>query len=512
MERRQEALTVLVLVLGLALASVGAYRLLGHEGWYTGARNVVWVDAEGRPLSEEVLSYGVGCHGDINLTTLVDGASVWTACTSSEALPHGGLARIDPGEGRGETAWRMPPELPLGWVTLIAPGPKAQLGVVYRVHGPANVMAVAIAGPHGWVRAPEFLMHDEGGQVLAAAWRGDRFEVASLRPAGVTISAYAIDGPAIEEVTPVEDVCPPLPETALGPSVTCQIQGAYVRDGESRWRFVVNRSLAPKDPALDVTREGETTPMPLGSGPLFYQVDFSVAGRLVENPITAEHVLMADGSVVPAASPPSLPGQLSPFGGHYLRDGALLRRVPSWLVMSSGTDFVYQVGERYLLMQYVVSETEQDELLTVQELAASGVAVAPPTVLARAFSFACGDLTQAAFVPRPEGGWWAVQPRGCYVALDADGTRADPLTVSEHLERRGSIGMDWHEWWHFGSLMFVLMGLPLALVLAGGSAWLLARSRRVPVRGIFMRHAQVSVAVYLLVGVYALSELWPLMR
>jgi hypothetical protein len=131
-------------------------------------------------------------------------------------------------------------------------------------------------------------------------------------------------------------------------------------------------------------------------------------------------------------------------------------------------------------------------------------------IVARAESYACGELAFAAFVPRPEG-YWLVSPSGCFVGLDAQLARTDPLDLKEHLRRRGSRGMGWDEHRHFWLLQWVRYGLLVVLAMAFMLAWLTKKRSwdRAPV---LARPLLLSSLLYTATAAWALAQIVDLLR
>jgi hypothetical protein len=130
--------------------------------------------------------------------------------------------------------------------------------------------------------------------------------------------------------------------------------------------------------------------------------------------------------------------------------------------------------------------------------------------VARAESYACRELAFAAFVPRPEG-YWLVSPSGCFVGLDAQLARTDPLDLKEHLRRRGSRGMGWDEHRHFWLLQWVRYGLLVVLAMAFMLAWLTKKRSwdRAPV---LARPLLLSSLLYTATAAWALAQIVDLLR
>jgi hypothetical protein len=125
-------------------------------------------------------------------------------------------------------------------------------------------------------------------------------------------------------------------------------------------------------------------------------------------------------------------------------------------------------------------------------------------VVAEAQSFSCGELVVGTFLPRSGGGAWLVSDSGCYVGMDASFQRTDPLELTEHLRRRGSIGMGWDEPEHLYYLGWVLFGLPLCLVLGLLLFWLRRKSAG--------RTLAWAAGFFLVSGAWLLMKVWPLLR
>ena len=102
---------------------------------------------------------------------------------------------------------------------------------------------------------------------------------------------------------------------------------------------------------------------------------------------------------------------------------------------------------------------------------------------------------------------------GCYIAIDRQFKRADPLPLLEHLKRRGSMGIDWNEPQHAIYLGFVLFGWPLFWLFG----WLLGRYKTKHVENgqdqqrLRRKWLFFSMGFYLVAGGYLLYQLLPLL-
>lgn len=512
--------TKLRVVLGVAIAAACAIAAWGwlqvfqRDGWATGARRVAWLGADGSPVEGEGGSWVPGdaaCFGggDIHLSTLVVGGSVWTLCSPPRNAPPG-LARIDVAEGVGRLAWPFPAALPSQWSVAVLPHPERPwLGYVYRarVEG-RDPLAVAIAGPDGWLAPPVALPGGRFSRALGLAWVGERLEVALVpttasdeygTEAGAVVVAVTAGAAAAPREVPRDRLCEE-------PRI-CQILAAARPSPGEPWWFLVD-SARPGEPgvARRVTEDGATREALEARAAHQVEIDPTAVGLLeIENSL-ARLRLTPDGHLEPR-EPSRAPKDMYLVGGHFRGDGGRIHREYQTRLTVDPTIATFRpYGDALAGLFYERRDAEHDELL----LAGAGErveTVVPDRVVARTFSFSCGSLFGGTLVGRDGGGWWLVAPDGCYVALTDDLGRADPLGVVEHLLRRGSIGIEWHEPSHVVHLAWVLFGLPVALLLGAAVARL---RRRKGAR--LATHLLAATALYALPGLWFATKLVEILR
>lgn len=477
--------------LAVGVSALGGWYALGFAG-PTGARRVAWFDADGARLPTQLTGADgwTGCHGDIHLRTLVVGSRVWTICTGSERTSYGALAAIDTDTLQGRVAWPMPEELPLAWVEAVQPHGD-RLAVVYKVDGRGH-LAAAVAGPDGWIAPPRRVTGFFGSQVVGLAWHGEEAEAVVLpeeaeHPMGVGADPMVVrigaDG-LHERRIPAQSLC-------VGECGWVQVTLAYMVDG--RWQFL----LGVGGRGNVVAEGGEPRPHALAIPYPWTRADVTVTG-LVRDHAPVDQILQADGEVV--ANDPRLAALVTAGrvarGGDYVFEGGVLRRRARVQVDDS---LVHLIGERTLVRE--LPDPQGEAVMSIVDR--TEPAAPRSSAVARIASYSCGDLASPAFVAQADGGQLLVAPDGCYIELDAAGRRADPLDLPEHLRRRGSRGIDWHEPQHAWALAWVLLGLPVCLGV--GAAIARVRTGRYAI-------SPAAALIHALTAGYLLIELARLLR
>ena len=97
---------------------------------------------------------------------------------------------------------------------------------------------------------------------------------------------------------------------------------------------------------------------------------------------------------------------------------------------------------------------------------------------------------------------------GCHLRVDKDLRRTDPLSIEEHLSRRGSGGYRSEEQRHIWLLWWVLLALPLLLLLALSISMLPAfRDKAIRTKAVL-----AAAFIYLATATYAHIGFFDVMR
>lgn len=445
---------------------------------HTGARRVTWYGVDGAALSSgEAASVSWrGCRpADMGLSSLVFDGGVWTPCRHPE-VPQGGWARLDPGEGVGRFAWPAPASLKVAGTVGLLPGPDGMLGVVYWANETNGKLAVGIMGRQGWVRAPELMPGELFSEFLGGAWVEGHLEVA--------ISPTTSEQPLSDRVLPsiIElSLEPGRPQLARQPFTkalpACADTGmplcgpvAAWHDG-AQWQFMLRESAlgdTTKSPQV-LSAGGE-----LRRSPVEWQgvraralswrseVFLTSVGKLslpaarVDPKRYSTATLTADRRLIQTPAPPREGWRHVMGWPSFVAEEQTLREAARWHVPGERLTLAHLQGERW----WALSSTHgvPGDLLFLQDVTDDEPSL--PWAVARAPSFSCGDLSVGVMLPRRDGqGHWLVEPgEGCFVRLDAQFRRDDPLSLREHLRRRGSIGIDWDEPWHLWMLIALWVG------------------------------------------------------
>lgn len=485
----------------LCVSLIAAWLALALPAWRTGARVLPWYDAAGAPLARQN-GNGYQEAVDIGMDLVIQGRFVWTWIRTPE-LEAGALVRIDVIAGEGRVLWSAPKEVPFGGNTVgLFPRGESTLGVVYREGGATGPLAVGIAGPDGWTSPPIALPGKTMSRLLGGAFVDDKLELAVL-PADA--SGHTRDFlPLIVRVEsgkatitkPFETrdaLCEGI-DHCWGPEV------AMYRDGG--WNFVVSGRLDSDDGSHWVRpgRGPVATRWPTAGIMLRAQVDFVSVGSTEVS--LASWQLERDGTLAPFPAPPRNGWGESVSRQFIVRDGRL-ERIPRFLVSSDPYVVAQRVSGRLVGMRHAGDSAPP--LVLAQEYPSDGEPVA--TAVGHAPSYACGDLGTGTLVPSG-GGFSLVSRGGCLVRLDAELRRVDPLPLTEHLRRRGSLGMDWDERRHALLLAYACFGLPLLLLIALGPE----RMRRQRGRAGVLRALGGAGLAHAVTGAFVVVHVWTLLR
>ena len=511
----------IVLLLGSLITGFAWYRVLDRTDWVTGARRVTWKGPAGDTINRNEPGNRYpwnGCESvDVGLDALFYDGGLWAFCAPHRGFPGGAYGRIDPARGEGRIDWPLPASAPGASTVGLVPGPNGQLGIVYLLKEVNGQVAAGIAGREGWVREPEVLPGDSDTWFLGAAWVRDALEVV-VRPGSGSIEATTFAMPVVVrlDASSRSERRPFADREAFCPAATGHcgpVTMAFRANQEDGWLFPVEASPEGRQAALwQISESGTSRESRWATDPFMISehvdnVAFGVLKQPVflHDPDRKSFVLTPGGELEDPA--PTPPGWRSAVWGTFTTWHGHLSRNEHWL-SDDGTFAVgREVGDRFLVTRS--TEKQPGNRLVISDQT-------DPTqprdeVVARAASYSCGELTQGVFLPRAEGGYWLATSSGCYLALDASLRRADPLGVREHLRRRGSIGMDWNEWWHAWLLGLVLLGLPICVAAGVGAGWLVSR-RRTQTEGRWLARAiAISAWVFVVAGGYALLRILPLL-
>jgi hypothetical protein len=498
---RRAVLALILTLVGVAIVALGWRALLQLPAWRTGPRVLAWYGPDGKPVALEL-----GCmQVDVGMRAIVHGGKAWSWCRAP-GLEHGALARVDAARGEGRILWPVPRQLAFASNTAgLYPGPRGQLGVVYPYGDVNGPLAAGVAGTDGWARQPVALPGAASSALLGGAWVGDALELVVI-PTRTSLTDLQKAAPVIvrlgrgapKQRRPFRDAA----AVCRGLIFCFRADAAQHRGG--RWYFLVSgkRSEADRSAAWWVSESGELLPTgwQLGGTMTAEHVDW-VDGGLTDEPLLGQQRLLPDGSLAAPPAPPRLSQNAQQMSMDFDSSTGRLRRREDWYLKSSSDTVVHRVGARSI----ATSRTEKDghPVISVQDLARAG---SPPNPIAYTPGGACSDLAAGTFVEQPGGGLALVTDR-CYVRLDADLDRLDPLTAFEHLRRRDSFDLRRDEARPIAYLLWTLGGLPVCVLLA----LLVARVRGRRSRPDQLTAVAAGAAIYVASGLFTLFQVLPLL-
>ncbi len=503
------AIRALGMCLGIAsvLVALTAYRLLQRDSWHTGARVVAWVGPAGTPVVGAPGRDGLlsGCRGDAVFETLSVGDALWTLCRGVSAFPAGAFARIEPAHGIGLIRWPLPKTLAIAHTVAVVPGPGGQVAFIYRARAVDGPLVLGVAADDGWRFFPTELAGQEYSRLLGAAWIENDLEVAMVSGApgdrlaiwrDVTMLSLHADNSVRTRPVPLRPMC-----------VRCSAKAAYRSRGA--WRFLLQDE---GNVLTDVSSIGDRK-VSAYAGSAFAAprgLDLTLSGLLLTGKVTKR--LEPDGSVGEPPKVPSAGSDLLTQRRHYARVADRLWWTPRWY----GEATLQWVGGRLLVATRKQvgggdGVAADDVQLVLSD--ATNPAQRRDRTVARVYDFSCGSLYSPAVLPRASGGYWLVATDGCYLAVDDNLARADPLGLSEHLARRGSVFLRRIEPRNVYYLAWMLAGLPLCLALAFGAGLARCRGGRCAREPVLIRYAITATMLFTAIGgVVLFGALWPLLR
>jgi hypothetical protein len=472
---------IVIVVAAVALAA-GAWLVTLRAAPATGPERMTWHKADGSvivPAAKDAYPFD-GCTGDIGMTLGVWNGGVIIPC-DHEATGVG-WAFLDPRTHEATLRWPLAPGATRGRTQGLIVGPDHQLAIVFNARLQGDVW-VGIAGPQGWVRAPENL-----GRLRyhAAAWVGGKLELAVRQTSDASEADKFGMSAAIEVIT--LDGAAHRSRIALPSCGTDCVMPEIVYRAGDHWVF--------EHDGRAVGEGGAPAVVAFKDQPFESMIDLAAQGK-VDTPAElalGEDTLgiAADGKPTHAAAPPRS-GLRVVSQTRFTLDGAIRRR-PQWVV---GEDFhliVEQVGDRTITWH-----TGDDDRVRFTDAAIGPGGVPPVAPVARWYK----GLAIRVAVADDAGGFWMIDGTGEHIHLDAALHRLDPLGLRTHLRQRGSLGIHIDEPEHEKALGWALFGLPLLVAGFGLAAWLTKAARG--------RAVVVAAALYLATGGWALLHVLPLL-
>lgn len=464
----------------------------------TGPRRLQWLDSQGVAAAEH---WRDSCGGDPLLRTLTTSDAVWASCPATTDPPRlGAFVALLPERGEARVHTGADDGLELERTEGIRPGPLGQLGIVYRA-ADGGLLAI-VASPMDGLSGPYPLVTDAAWPVLLGLdWEAGAFEiiVRAASPGGssarVALFSLAPSGQLARRWLSFERICDPQ-------WLRCDVQAAYRQPGASVWRFLV---AAGEPPTLwSIVETGvrfEVAGFDFGWDAR-QDTDLTIAGLLIELPMRLRAAFTVHGEV--EALTPDAVAQFAGWSHDYIATNGSL----SWRSQytMAGSALMLERGQGHLI-GVERSERRSDALFAYRQRA--GVTLAQATI--GRIPRDCGDLLTGALVDRRQGGHWLVSPSGCVMAVSEDAQRADPLSLTAHLLRRGSTCTDCRSVGTLSALGWVLFGLPVSLVAGFGLIELMGGRRRRIAPPPAFRILTVTVLLYDVSAALLLIELLPLL-
>lgn len=486
---------IIAILLSFGSSAVTGVALLGER--HTGAREAVWHNPDGTTAKERMR----GCANPTMESIVHDGA-VWMACADNDSSgSQAGLARFDPGAGE-VTVLPMPEQYSQGSRRTrgAAAGPDGELCYAYSYADSPDLIAIGVAKGTEWSVPVQGL---SSSLLLGMDWRGQACEAVTAQPEQPPqLNLMSKDGVQTQPFTDNwNEFCGP-EKTYRG----CRPVFAF-RSPENRWVLVFSH-YGPllEEGGTHASVEPGQTPRPFDVGrfentlALHYDAEVHELGQM-RAPNEPVIQVKADGTLAPIASRPNAVRVILRM--HYdFTETRVLQQRYTWLREVDGIEVVQRPVRGRLLRIKSDGGFDENPLLTVSD-------VTDPNdvrsgVVGRFPSFACGtELASGTFLTRPDGGYWLVGNSGCYVTMDENFQRTDPLSLLQHLRSDGSrYSLDSdvreHEYW----LAWTLLGwLPCFLL-----SWVIRRRRR------FLLAIGPGALLFAGTGLWGMMRLLPLLQ
>lgn len=429
----------------------------------TDARRVIWHNPDGTTVDKRLEPCA-----NTTLESIVHDGAVWMPCDEKDYFGSGtGLARVDPGAGKA-TLLPWPEEFPHHHNTQgAAAGPDGELCYAYHTGDNPRKLVVGVAKGTEWLAPVRKLSTVE---LLGMDWQAASCEVVGIAEGGL---------PRIDQVTPDGVHSRPFTpnwDEFCGAQDYCQPLFAF-RDHDDQWVLAYQQALQDGGVRYLRVQPGQP-PRPYDTRPSARSISLSLDTLAYElgkisSPHRALTQVRADGRRVARAELPGDPPSFEWAHYDFSKERVLTRRY-SWQV-SQATRYHLRHRVRGRVLQIHGADLD-DPLLTVSDI--TDPDDVRSAVVGRIPGYACGyQLTTGTFLTRPEGGYWLVGASGCYITMDENFRRMDPLPLLTHLRTRGSrevgpfVDREYqHEYW----LGWTLFGiLPCFLV-----SWAVRRRRR----------------------------------
>ncbi len=479
---------VCCLLVSLVLSGRTLSLATNLPAWRTAPRVLLWK----RP--NEVPTYACDPDG-VRLSILKWRGKFFGGCRTPDWDERRVLIELDFDRGEARPFAEAPDGPHIEALVGVFPGPADEVGLAVHFYFDDGI-AAGVVGPRGWVKHLQRLPGAEKHSLLGGAWVDGRLELVIDPAPGMAptkpprVLRLEQDGIAQRDLLPA------------GPLVCAGVDDCHRLDAalhrSSGWSYLVlGRSERDEPHAYWVDPSGNKAP---GDWPRGWfndmprrHVDESVAGSAW--PVDEPWALNADGSLRPIEAPAfdwSIDFRPAPL----LIEGGELRRVSAWYQRSSQRR-ARQLNGRWLVT--VSPKGPERPLVSVTEFDATS-----PNPVAYSPERSCGGFGEAHLLARDSGGYVLVSRGGCFVSLDENLQRTDPLSLWEHLEYGGSAPIGTSGFTYLWMLAWVVAGLPITLLLATWR-WL-AKGKQGGARGWLLK-ASLGAAVHIASSALMLAPL-----
>lgn len=510
---RIASLWFLLVLLSLLASGYISYRGINQP---TGPRKLRWFGPNKKPL------FGVkhplrvnSCQGDRYFRTLAVGRYLWTVCVQGlyTAQHHtqflnGVYVRFDMKRKRAQAFWPLPADNMLYHTLGLLPASDGKLAIVYRARHSHGPLVVAIANAQGWWVPPTPLPAAYSGRLLGMRWSLGELKLAvtesqMMDRLGLRTPAAVLSFHPKRKRKPLR-----FPRSVLCQNKKpCQMELAYPGERPHEWNVMVFQKHA-----WQVTLRASVVS---GSPPTTLPSRAAALSAKRQTTLQARHRIRKDWEPyrtwfrrrVDASATGVLPQRTQALERRFQLNGQLtwLDSLKGWdnnnLLRQSGNFFfsqgklrhrvwwshpphglIHRVNKQRIRIHFRRAHKKPKPKFFHSKTYGQKKKGPPPQKPAamqiqRIETWRTQDLgTLSSFPPQQcaslgIGGWvqqdnqaghWLVSPSGCYLTLNAQWRRSDPIPLLAHLKQRASNQRKPLP--SFGTLAWLLLGGPLCMM------------------------------------------------
>ena len=503
---------IIVTLFSSGLFLVTILRILDHSSWVTGGQHLTWIDGQtGEVIPykwEDESSDWTGCISSDQQVQTDDG--IWIECDHFKSHRDGIMAFLDP-KSKTATLWEPHPQLSYLSIHGMDLNENGDLAITYLTHAGEYEYAMGILSKAGWVLEPRTLPLREWSYLKSTVWINDRvhifFQESPTAP-DYSTSLIVIRVDRQGNVSPRQ--LPNHDELCTDP-FRCDSYPCRVFFKDNQWQATYKRWLreAPdgahdylhlqQDGEIIITDTKGICPLPYS---YMYSDYHSPNLGLVEDGLSyylfdGEHNYRqrSDGEFEKIQTQKS---SWKVWGNWFIDVTPGLQHQLKWyLPQEDYPQVAFPYKNQWLYMDRSVSAYTISSAFIEKHQSK----IPPTKPIVRGSD--CDGLTNGTLLPKDNGGLWLVSHNGCFIELDENLERLDPLSIYEHLVMGGSWNRSWNDVENVYMVLFLLLGFPLFLFVP----WLINKLRQSQTYLV----ANWLLLTYSISGSYLISQVYPLL-